>query len=58
MTSVTSFRSTLVVLIALALTVPASAQDQKYTLRIGSVAPSGTPWFKIVKKMFFNFGFV
>ena len=50
MTSVTSFRSTLVVLIALALTVPASVRTKVHPphwLR----CPSGTPWFKIVKKI-------
>ena len=51
MTSVTTFRSTLILLLALAMAVPASAQEPQFTLRIGSVAPSGTPWFKIVKKI-------
>lgn len=35
-------------LLAMSLVMPASAQ---HTLRIGSVAPEGTPWFKIVKKI-------
>ena len=39
-------------IVALALTLMAtSAVAQEFTLRVGSVAPEGTPWYKIVMRL-------
>ena len=39
-------------IVALAALLPLSAASAaEFTLRVGSVAPEGTPWYKIVKKL-------
>jgi len=45
-------RASIITIVALSFLLGAStAQSADYTLRVGTVAPQGTPWYKIVKRM-------